>query len=240
VGRADLLSLQRALGAAATSADMTAEARVAAATLEAYVGRFRAELGPPATQPATDPLDRINKENAARMKLPLPPFPPPTTRPWYDCSPAFFKPSLFVADPLPAEQQALLQPSLVTLHVTDAAPREVFEKVGRQTGVRFDPIVPDYWQRGRSAPITLNVDRQPLWSVLLDLMSQTHLVLRPHDRESIWLVMGNPDLSGRPLVRGPFLIVAAHNITDFSRPYSSPGLQDLQLLRRMAIGRGHR
>jgi HEAT repeat protein len=229
--RSDLAQLDRLLAEAVGAKDQDADVSAAAETFRTYVRQVIEATRPLATQPATSPAQAQIRMRAARESVARPRMPGPATRPWWDGSPAYFKRSQFVADPAPAEMQALLQPSRVTIHVKDAEAREVFETIGKQAGVRFDPITPTYWQRTRPR-ITLDANDQPLWSVLLDLKEKASVALRPHNRESIWLVMGNPEMSGRALVQGPFLIYSIQKPADWSATHARPvqGLQDLRVM----------
>lgn len=106
------------------------------------------------------------------------------------------------------EEARLMGPSLITLHVKDATPGEVFASLTRQCGAPL-PTWPDkLWDEANWPNLTLDLDRQPFWEVIADLgkrLQVDYLITEPQDiriaRDS-----GHPPAG--MFVSGAFLITA--------------------------------
>jgi hypothetical protein len=109
-------------------------------------------------------------------------------------------------------------PTLVTLRLKDAPPRQVFEELFRQAGAEFsvhpvellDPIAPP---RGFDVPAVVSVDydRTPFWAALKDVCNKTGMNARNvYDRHRITLTRepGMAPMKGPAVVEGAVMVVA--------------------------------
>ena len=67
------------------------------------------------------------------------------------------------------EDNRLLGPSPITLHLKNASPREALAAISRQCSVSIQTSPDDLWEQGRWPMVTLDVDHRPFWEVMRDL-----------------------------------------------------------------------
>ena len=68
------------------------------------------------------------------------------------------------------EDNRILGPSLITLHLKDATPRQVVAELSRQCAGALPTEPEDLWWKEADAPrLTLDYDRRPFWEVVRDL-----------------------------------------------------------------------
>ena len=99
-------------------------------------------------------------------------------------------------------------PTLITLHLKDATPQDVFNGISRQCPVPV-PAVRQLWDKGGGMPkLTVDFDRQPFWVVVPQICRSAGLELAPSD-DGMFLdaQSGLPRVDGDALVRGAFRIV---------------------------------
>jgi hypothetical protein len=105
-------------------------------------------------------------------------------------------------------------PTLITLHMKDANPRDVFAEIGKQAHVDL-PIWPeDLWKDARFGNIpklTLDIDQQPFWVALATACesASAHIQSMGQNRETTVMQGTNNDmLAGPRCASGLFIVVA--------------------------------
>jgi hypothetical protein len=109
-------------------------------------------------------------------------------------------------------------PTLVTLRLKDAPPRQVFEEIFRQAGAEFtlhplDLLEPNAAPRGFEIPAVVSVDydRTPFWAALKDVCNKSGMNARNvYDRHRITLTRepGMAPMKGPAVALGPVMVVA--------------------------------
>jgi hypothetical protein len=100
-------------------------------------------------------------------------------------------------------------PTIVTLHLAGATPREAFEALARESGVALRPHPPTLWDhQPAAARVTLDVEHRPFWEAARQLTTATGLELRPLNDELRVMQSGDRRQRGPAAVSGPLLIVA--------------------------------
>jgi hypothetical protein len=106
------------------------------------------------------------------------------------------------------DENRLLGPSYITLHVKDASPATVFAEISRQCFAPL-PTVPDnLWQEEGFAKITLDVDRQPFWKVVPQICQKVGVDFRPYQTGLRLMRAGGMQTGGVSIIQGPFLVIA--------------------------------
>lgn len=105
-------------------------------------------------------------------------------------------------------QNRMLGPSLITMHVKDATPAEVFASIARQcTGVL--PTWPDkLWTEANWPRLTLDYERQPFWNVMADLGKRLELDYLSTEPQDIRLARDSGHTPGGTCIQGAFLMTA--------------------------------
>jgi hypothetical protein len=106
------------------------------------------------------------------------------------------------------DDNRIMGPSFITLHVKDAAPADVVAEISRQC---FAPLLtsPDnLWQQGTFPKVTLDVDHKPFWAVFPDLCQKLGVDLRPSGAGMRLMQAGGMQIQGVSQIDGPFLVVA--------------------------------
>jgi len=105
-------------------------------------------------------------------------------------------------------------PTLITLHMKDANPRDVFAEIGRQAHMDL-PIWPEeLWKDARFGNIpklTLDIDQQPFWVALMTACqdASAHIQSMGQNREMTVMQGANNDMLGGPrYTSGLFIVVA--------------------------------
>ena len=83
----------------------------------------------------------------------------------------------------PQNAQPTTQPTLLTLHVRDIAPKALLQELSKQSAARMTLSPPDLFDKSFIPNVTLDVDRLPFWTVLERLSRKTGLepVFSPED-----------------------------------------------------------
>jgi hypothetical protein len=105
-------------------------------------------------------------------------------------------------------------PTLITLHVKEANPRDVFAEIGKQAHMDL-PIWPeDLWKDSRFGiipKVTLDIDQQPFWVALVMACqsASAHIQSMGQNRETTVMQGANNDMLGGPrCTSGLFIVVA--------------------------------
>lgn len=106
------------------------------------------------------------------------------------------------------DQDRLVGPSYITLHVKDAAPRDVFDELSRQCHAPLLTYPDNLWDQGPWQKLTLDVDRQPFWEVMPQICQKIGVDFRPFQFGMRLMRTGGMQMQGLLQVQGPFLIVA--------------------------------
>lgn len=106
------------------------------------------------------------------------------------------------------EENRVLGPSLVTLHVKNAGPAEVFEQIAKQCFAPLQTLPENLWDQGNYPKLTLDVDRKPFWEVMPQVCQKFNVDLRAY-QTSMRLMRGAGNVAqGMSHVDGAFLVVA--------------------------------
>jgi hypothetical protein len=105
-------------------------------------------------------------------------------------------------------ERQMIGASLVTLHVKNAALKDVFAEISRQCGADLKPLPPELWELRPWPKVTFDFDNQPFWVVMRTIAEQTGIELKPWNNDGLHLIQGAPAAAamGRWTVTGPFLI----------------------------------
>jgi hypothetical protein len=106
------------------------------------------------------------------------------------------------------DEARLFGPTLVTLHVTDAAPGQVFSDLVRQCAGPL-PTWPDkLWDESNWPKLTLNYDRRPFWEVMIELGKRLQVDYITSDPQEIRIARDSGHSPGGMCVSGAFLVTA--------------------------------
>lgn len=106
------------------------------------------------------------------------------------------------------DQNRLVGPSYITLHVKDAAPRDVFAELSKQCHAPLLTYPDNLWDQGPWQKLTLDVDRQPFWEVMPQICQKIGVDFRPFQFGMRLMRTGGMQMQGMLQIQGPFLIVA--------------------------------
>lgn len=110
-------------------------------------------------------------------------------------------------------------PSMITLHVKNAPPQDVFAQIAKQSYCELRPSPPDLWEKREWPKISLDVDSRPFWEVMSQVCAK--LNVNPQRqlgsaRELLIMEGTNANAFWKPnapsVVSGAFMVVAT-NIT---------------------------
>ena len=113
------------------------------------------------------------------------------------------------------DQNKLLGPSYITLHVKAASPREVFAELSRQCFAPLATMPENLWDEDRFPRLTLDIDHKPFWEVAPKICRQLGVDLRPYNNGVRIMRTGGMQVQGIEQIDGPFLVVA--NQVNYSR-----------------------
>ena len=113
------------------------------------------------------------------------------------------------------DQNRAQGPSLITLHVKDATPRQVFAELSRQCFAPLPTWPDNLWEQGSWPKVTLDVDHKPFWKVVPQVCQQLGVDFRPFQNGMRIMHTGGAQAQGVAEVDGPFLVVA--NQISYSR-----------------------
>ena len=109
------------------------------------------------------------------------------------------------------EENQRIGVTLVTLHLKDTPAKEAFEALKKQTGMDIAPSHDQFWDprfNRNSGAVTIDVDRQPYWTVVRELCAQTGLSVDSFGRE-MHLNNGDRGRMKAPMcLQGPFMFLA--------------------------------
>ena len=122
------------------------------------------------------------------------------------------------------ERLRLEGPTRVTLHFDDASSQEVLDAIAEQIGEALPVWPDDLWERMARAPVTVHLDRQPLWLALREICLQSNLRIQNMGAgRKLTLVQGGDDQMRGPFhLSGPFMVVAASTFESRSIPLARP------------------
>jgi hypothetical protein len=108
------------------------------------------------------------------------------------------------------EQNRLAGPSIITLRMTDAHPRDVFQELGRQAGTHFEVQPSNLWDT-LDQEITVELTRVPFWEAMKHVCAQANVFPRHWGSEQhIVLGQGQANWADGPgFVHGPFMVTAS-------------------------------
>jgi hypothetical protein len=100
-------------------------------------------------------------------------------------------------------------PTLVTLHLHDVSPKDAFDALAARAGVTFGPAASLLWPGTDPQRVTIDVEGQPLWSVVQKMCAQAKVrVVESRSGHSIQLAGVDPKEPLAPFaVAGPFLLM---------------------------------
>ena len=105
------------------------------------------------------------------------------------------------------DENRVLGPSYITLHVKNALPAEVFAEISRQCFTPIPTMQDNLWDQGGYPRLTLDVDHKPFWEVVPGICQHFGVSLSP-DQHGLRLMRGGFALQGISHIEGPFLITA--------------------------------
>lgn len=125
------------------------------------------------------------------------------------------------------EENGLVGPSLITLHVKDAKPQEVFAQIGKQSRSEF-PTWPRnlFQQNNNNATITMDLDRVNFWVAFKEACQKGGVFPQQigNDRRMTLQQGSNTYWNGPSVTSGPFLIVANRLYRSNSVDLANPGI----------------
>jgi len=136
------------------------------------------------------------------------------------------------------EENRLLGPTVITLHVKDASAGAAFTALAAQAGLDLVLDPPELWQQLGSPKVTIDAERSDYWVVLRDLCRQAGVEPELSDNSveamKLHLTQGSGDWCSFPAVASGTLLIAADSLTRtnsvrFSMPDSIDRSCSLQL-----------
>jgi hypothetical protein len=105
-------------------------------------------------------------------------------------------------------QSRVLGPSLITLHVKDASPGEVFASIARQCSGPL-PTWPDkLWNEGSWPKLTLDYDAKPFWEVVTELSKRLEVDCVSAEPQEIRMSRDSGHSPGGTCISGAFMLTA--------------------------------
>lgn len=116
--------------------------------------------------------------------------------------------------------------SLITLRLKDVPVRQAFEALGRQARAELKPFPDSLWQdQFASAKVSIDVERQPFWTVLRTLSKETGVDVGSVNGEPRWVASDGQTAAARAVVTGPFLVMASQIHRSQSVDLTQPQVQ---------------
>lgn len=100
----------------------------------------------------------------------------------------------------------------MTLHVKDAAAKDVFDQLMKQTGVQFAPFPPNLLTDETLKPLSLDAEQKPFWEVLREVSAATGVFPQHHGMNppgKVALSKFNDPWGKRPIFSAAQFMVAA-------------------------------
>lgn len=133
------------------------------------------------------------------------------------------------------DQNKLLGPSYITLHVKGAAPKEVFAELSRQCFATLATMPENLWDEDRFPKLTLDIDRKPFWEVMPRICEQLGVDLRPYNNGMRIMRTGGVQIQGIAKIDGPFLIVATQINYSRTRNFGRAGAEQTQFGMNLSV-----
>lgn len=109
------------------------------------------------------------------------------------------------------DENRLLGPTLVTIHVKDAPAQQVFKELARQAQTDIPPEPPELWTQHEWPKVTLNADRVEFWTVFREACSQAGVEPEQSDNLKMRLSEAEPPkpfTKSPAITRGAFILLA--------------------------------
>ena len=116
------------------------------------------------------------------------------------------------------DENRLVGPSYITLHLKDAPPAAVFAELSRQCFAPLATLPDNLWTEGGFPTITLDVEHQPFWTVAPQICRKLGVDFRPVPNGMRIMRSGGMQADGVVKVEGAFLVTA--NQLSYSRTRS--------------------
>jgi len=105
------------------------------------------------------------------------------------------------------DDNRVLGPSFITLHLKDATARTVFEELSKQCYAKFSSFPDNLLEESGLPKVTIDVDRQPFWTAMRQIATKTGIDLQQYN-DGMRLMRGGFRMNSQwSVVQGPFLIV---------------------------------
>ncbi|HWE03593.1 MAG TPA: hypothetical protein VG326_14405 [Tepidisphaeraceae bacterium] len=106
------------------------------------------------------------------------------------------------------DENRILGPSYITIHLKDADPKTVFEEVSRQCYSDLKPFPDNLFDQKDLPKVSVDIDRQPFWTAMSQISEKTGIDLQQYN-EGVRLMRGGFRVtSAYSAIQGPFLVVA--------------------------------
>jgi hypothetical protein len=106
------------------------------------------------------------------------------------------------------DENRIVGPSYITMHLKDADPKLVFQELSRQCYTDLKPFPENLFDQKDLPKITIDIDRQPFWTAMAQISEKTGIDLQQYN-EGVRLMRGGFRIaSAYSAVQGPFLVVA--------------------------------
>lgn len=123
------------------------------------------------------------------------------------------------------EENRLLGPSYITLHVKDAPASQVMADISRQCFAPLPTIPENLWKQESFPKLTLDVDHEPFWKVMPDVCQKLGVDFRPYSGGVRLMRTGGMRAEGISEVNGAFLVVATGINYTRSKSFARQGEQ---------------
>jgi hypothetical protein len=106
------------------------------------------------------------------------------------------------------EESRLMGPSLITLHVKDALPADVFASLAKQAGAPLQTWPDKLWNEANWPKLTLDYDRRPFWEVIGELSKQLRVDYLTTEPQEIRISRDSGHPPAGMCISGAFLVTA--------------------------------
>jgi hypothetical protein len=110
----------------------------------------------------------------------------------------------------PKDYGDVTKPTPVTVHLQNAAPRQVFDEIAKQAGQAFLTQPANLWEKSPGSPISLELKDQPFWVAMKEACGKAGISLKyatDTAEPRVILARDNQDWTTYPTVSsGPFLV----------------------------------
>ncbi len=127
--------------------------------------------------------------------------------------------------------------TLISLHLHNVSPKDAFNALAAKAAVSFEPASDVLWPNGSGERLTIDVDDQPFWSVLLQMDGRAKVRFeRTNPKSPIQLARTIPtDLPNRCFAAGPFIILVKYVSQTREVEFSGPQSQNAGSGCRLAV-----